>query len=308
MRRSHRDRAASPSRLDNRLPGAIVENGYSAGSGGSAVNLAIGIADGKAASRLWRITSARLTQGSLIICTDQPSGTFVTRTATLFILTTLAASAQISVLTNRYDNARTATNTSETVLTTTNVNSSRFGKLFSYPVDGSVYAQPLYIPNVITAQGTHNVLYVCTMNDTVYAFDADRNAVLWSVNFTNAAAGITPVPIADITGSDDLNIVGSVGIESTPVIDASTQTLYLLARTKEVSTTTDYVQRLHALDIATRSRKVRRSRHDQSGRARYRRTKRQRICSLQRQNEQPASRTGSGERPGDHCLGFARGR
>ncbi len=172
-----------------------------------------------------------------------------------FFLTTLTASAQISVLTDRYGNARTATNTNETVLSTTNINSSRFGKLFSYPVDGSVYAQPLYVPNVTTVQGTHNVLFVCAMNDTVYAFDADRNAVLWSVNFTNAAAGITPVPITDITGSDDLNIVGSVGIESTPVIDASTQTLYLVARTKEVSTTTNYVQRLHALDITSGAEK-----------------------------------------------------
>ena len=180
----------------------------------------------------------------------------MTRITALYLCTALSASAQISVLSNRYDNARTGTNLSETVLTTSNVNSTRFGKLYSYPVDGSVFSQPLYVPSIVIGKGSHNVLYVCTMNDSVYAFDADQNKTLWSVNFTNPAAGITPVPIADITGSDDLNIVGSVGIESTPVIDASTQTLYLVARTKEVTGgATNYVQRLHALDITTGAEK-----------------------------------------------------
>ncbi len=83
-----------------------------------------------------------------------------------------------------------------------------------------------------------------------------KNATLWSVNFTNAAAGVTPVPIADITGNNNLNIVGLVGIESTPVIDAATQTMYLIARTKEVTnSSTSYVQRLHALDIRTGAEK-----------------------------------------------------
>ena len=127
---------------------------------------------------------------------------------TLCALTSVAVYGQVSILTNRYDDNRTGANTKETILNQSTVNLQRFGKLYSYPVDGSVFAQPLYVPNVAVAQGTRNVLYVCTMNDTVYAFDADQNQTLWSVNFTNAAAGVTPVPIADITGSDDLNIVG----------------------------------------------------------------------------------------------------
>jgi hypothetical protein len=100
--------------------------------------------------------------------------------------------------------------------------------------------------------GTHNVLYVATMNDKVYAFDADTNAVLWTRDFTNPSAGITAVPIADIVGSNALNIVGNVGVESTPVIDLSTATMYLLARTLENGV---YVQRLHALDITAGTEK-----------------------------------------------------
>jgi len=159
------------------------------------------------------------------------------------------------MVTERYDNARTGANLAETVLNTSNVNTSQFGLLYKYTVDGSVQAQPLYVPNVtIAGQGTHNVLYVVTMNDVVYAFDADSKSVngglLWSVDFRNPTAGITPIPITDIVGDCCLNIVGNVGIESTPVIDSSSQTLYLVARTKEVSgSTTNYIARLHALDI-----------------------------------------------------------
>lgn len=175
---------------------------------------------------------------------------------TLALASTLAA-AQVNVLTNRNDGARTGLNSKETILRTTNVNASGFGKVFSYAVDGSVYAQPLYVSNVsIPGQGSKNVLYVATMNDTVYAFDATQNVTLWSVNFTNPAAGVTAIPIADITGSNSLNIVGSVGIEGTPVIDNTTKTMYLVARTKEVTGgTASYVQRLHALDITTGAEK-----------------------------------------------------
>src|SRR5262249_49578786 len=186
--------------------------------------------------------------------------------STLFFLTVLGPGiastwAQINITTERYDNSRTGANLSETVLTTSNVNSAQFGKLYSYVVDGSVQAQPLYVSNLtIPGLGSRNVLFVVTMNDVVYAFDADSNAtnggILWKVDFRNAGAGVSPIPIVDIVHDNTLNIVGNVGIESTPVIDASSNTMYLVARTKEVSgAITNYVARLHALDITTGAEK-----------------------------------------------------
>jgi len=171
------------------------------------------------------------------------------------------AAAQVSVTTERYDNGRTGANLGETVLNTTNVNVSQFGKLYSYTIDGSVQAQPLYVPNLtVSGQGTHNVLFVVTMNDVIYALDADKNTpnngILWSVDLRNPVAGVTAIPISDIVGQNNLNIVGNVGVESTPVIDLNTNTMYLVARTKEVAgSTTSYVARLHAFDITSGSEK-----------------------------------------------------
>ena len=119
---------------------------------------------------------------------------------------------------NRYDRSATGANISETVLNSRSVNAAGFGKLYSYDVDGAMYAQPLYVSGL----GGHNVLYVATMNDKVYAFDADKSGPpLWIRNFTDEMAGVTPVPVADITNRNDLNVVGNAGIESTPVIDAA---------------------------------------------------------------------------------------
>ncbi len=96
------------------------------------------------------------------------------------------------------------------------------------------------------------MLFVVTMNDVVYAFDADSSATLWSLDITKQTPNTTPVPITDIVGNNGLNIVGNVGIESTPVIDLSTNTMYLVSRTKEGGS---YAQRLHALDITTGAEK-----------------------------------------------------
>ena len=101
----------------------------------------------------------------------------------LTVAAPLSARAQTPVLTQHYDNARDGQNTNETILTQSSVNSTTFGKLFALGVDGQVYAQPLYVPGVsIPGQGTHNVLYVATEHDSVYAFDADSGgAPLWQV-------------------------------------------------------------------------------------------------------------------------------
>ena len=162
------------------------------------------------------------------------------------------ARADQDVLTQHNDQWRTGANTHETLLTPANVNNAQFGKLYSYAVDGYVYAQPLYVNGVTIAGAKHKVLYVATMEDSVYAFDADKNAAFWHRQFTGG--NITPVPIADITGSNTLNIHGNVGILSTPVIDKATSTLYVLARTKDTAANA-YLQSLHALDLATGNEK-----------------------------------------------------
>lgn len=128
----------------------------------------------------------------------------------------------------RNDNFRTGQNLAETVLTPSNVNASQFGLQFTDPIDGAAYAQPLYVPSVsIPGQGTHNVVYVATENDSVYAFDADAaGAPLWHTSFIDPANGITPVPSSDL-GCGDLTPI--IGITATPVIDPGSGTLYVLS-------------------------------------------------------------------------------
>jgi hypothetical protein len=161
----------------------------------------------------------------------------------------VSAPAQIAVTTNHYDNSRTGQNLQETYLTTGNVNSTNFGQLFSQAVDGYIVGHPLYVPHVpIPGLGTHNVVYVATMHDSVYAFDADSpTTALWHVNFTNPAAGITSVPISDQACYAVTNFP-EFGILSTPVIDPVAQTLYVVAKTEETGA---FVHRIHALDLAT---------------------------------------------------------
>ncbi|MGB8535840.1 MAG: chitobiase/beta-hexosaminidase C-terminal domain-containing protein, partial [Acidobacteriaceae bacterium] len=177
----------------------------------------------------------------------------------LLLLADLTTFAQSSVTTQHYDISRTGANSNETILTPTNVNTNTFGKLFSNLVDGYVYAQPLYMPGVTMGAGTaqagtvHNVVYVATENDSVFAFDGDSNIgananPLWQVSLLGA--GETAVSSADVSSSD---IAPQIGITSTPVIDPTTNTIYVVAASTVGNTT--YIQRLHALDITTGNEK-----------------------------------------------------
>src|SRR5579863_6580499 len=149
-----------------------------------------------------------------------------------FSLCAALASTAADVVTYHNDIARTGQNLQETILTTGNVNSSTFGKLFTVPVDGIIDAEPLYLSSVsIPGKGTHNVIYVVTENDSVYAFDADNGALLWQVSALES--GESP--------SDNHScgqISPQIGITSTPVIDRSSGphgTIYVVAMSKNSS-------------------------------------------------------------------------
>src|SRR5580704_3432720 len=164
----------------------------------------------------------------------------------LFALLVSVGAAATDVTTYHNDIARTGQNVQESILTLSNVNSSSFGKLLTLSVDSVIDAEPLYLSALsIPGQGTHNVVYAVTENDSAYAFDADTGTPLWhtsvlgsgeSPSDTHSCGQITP----------------TIGITATPVIDRKLGphgTIFLVAMSKNSSAT--YFQRIHALDAAT---------------------------------------------------------
>ena len=153
----------------------------------------------------------------------------------------------VSVLTQHNDNTRAGWNDNETVLTTSNVNQQQFGLLFNLVVDDEVYAQPLVLGNVAIGSEHRNVVYVATVNNTLYAFDGDDGRLYWSKNFT--ASGMRPPRNTDMTGAcggNYTNFSGNMGIVGTPVIDAASQTIYFVTRSMSGSV---FVQDLHAVNM-----------------------------------------------------------
>jgi hypothetical protein len=164
------------------------------------------------------------------------------------------AQGSVNVTTWHNDSGHTGQNLQETILTPTSVSPTKFGKLFSYPVDGQLYAQPLYVQGVTINSAVHNVVYAATENDSVYAFDADSAALnpnpLWKTSFT-APPSVVALPCAD--NDKYCNVYPLIGITGTPVINLANQSMYLIARTKETDNLghIKYFTRLHALNIAT---------------------------------------------------------
>ncbi len=162
-------------------------------------------------------------------------------TGALLVLKASVGFAQTSVLTQHNDNNRDGVNASEATLNPSNVNSGQFGMLFKVAVDDQVYAQPLYMANLAIAGGTHNVVFVATTNNSVYAFDADSGVQYWHVQLGPAYNINDNNP-----GCND--VLATSGIMSTPVIDPSTNELYVVAQTWVSGTSTHY---LHALKVAS---------------------------------------------------------
>ena len=213
-------------------------------------------------------------------------------------LIALAAEAQVNVTTYHNDISRTGQNIQETMLTPANVNSQQFGKLFTVTVDGYVFAQPLYLAGVTIGGGTHNVLYVATGHDSVYAIDADSGAVYAQVSLI-PAGGRTIDPDTDVAqGCDD--IVPEVGIIGTPVIDPATGTLYVVAKAVVGGKGMQY---LHALDVGSLAKKFGGPVSITASVAGTGYDSKTECVHLQRAAGEPAARAVARERTRDHRLG-----
>jgi hypothetical protein len=220
-------------------------------------------------------------QGLYLGPTNPPTPPRVMVSAVLAAEAAISGSAPITVVAGgplsfgvfswRNDTMLSGVNSQETILTPATVNNSNgakrlFGKLSACPVDGEVYAQPLYAENVsLVAAGLHNVVFAATENDSVFAFDADESPcqTIWQTSFLNPALGVTTVPACFMMGgacadggtANDLgtnDITPKIGITGTPVINAVNGILYVVSITKESTANGPiYVQRLHALDVTT---------------------------------------------------------
>ena len=181
---------------------------------------------------------------------------------------TIAVTDVAGVLTYHNDTARDGVNSKEYALMSSTVNTASFGKLFACPVDGAVYGQPLWVKGLSIGGGVHNVIFIVTQNDSAYAFDADTKPchTYWHVNLLDTLHGGTanekPVTWDDV-GNCFGDVYPQVGVTSTPVIDATTKTIYLVSASEKnarnsgncSATSATFYHRLHALSLATGSEK-----------------------------------------------------
>jgi len=184
------------------------------------------------------------------------------------IAVTVGVTDLAGVYTYHNDQGRDGANTHEYALTPTNVNTSTFGKLFSCTVDGAVYAQPLWVANLTIGGARHNVVFVTTAHDSLYAFDADASPCvqLWQVSLIDARHGGTAGEVTVPSGTTGYYVgrgegsnAPEVGAMSTPVIDPASGTLYVVSKSMSPGMpppTTSYYQRLHAIDISTGNEKT----------------------------------------------------
>jgi len=214
----------------------------------------------------WAVDSVPSTSTNTANGTISPSGVYTSLgstgfhliTATLLANPSVSGSAKVYVtdfpgtLTWRNDNARSGMNSGELALSPGTVNSSKFGKLFSCPLDGHAYAQPLYVPNLaIPGNGTRNVIFVATERDSVFAFDADVSPCvqLWQASLIPPGSQAVPAPSPDFNSND---ITPFIGITGTPVISLSSSCLYVVAKTINTAVSpVVYSQILYALDLAS---------------------------------------------------------
>jgi hypothetical protein len=207
-------------------------------------------------------SSATSLSGVAVTYTAPGSAGSYTITATSVTDNTKSASVTVGVtdlagVTTYHNNlSRNGTNTHEYALTTNNVTSSTFGKLFSCPIDSPAYAQPLWVANLNIAGGKHNVVFVASSRDTVYAFDADKSPCVTYWTASLLGSGETYVNTGDVSTGD---IQPDIGIVGTPVIDPSTNTLYVVSKSKNIGTSctpsSSCHQRLHALNLAAHTEK-----------------------------------------------------
>jgi outer membrane protein assembly factor BamB len=207
----------------------------------------------------WSISSWSNTQ--ITFAVPNPSGSSglyavvpnTTATVTVTVAGKTSNSENIAIITqpvNWYTRSfnlpRTGANLNEAILTPANVNSTQFGKLFMVNTDGEIFAQPLYVSDLTIAGAAHNAVFVATMNNSIYAIDADNGAILWTQNYG------TPIVATEVESDQNIAWISGIGILSTPVIDPSTNYMYFVHGTELSGASHEY--QLEAIDITTGTR------------------------------------------------------